>query len=147
MGVQTSYNYGSAALRYPPPALRSLLRRPSAPRRNPGGQDEDVKMDAEDVISGVRERKDRRDSDGEQMDAEEVIAEQEGDILNIFLLLYPYGQCSALPALLPVQLQQEQDGSLRYPAVWHRISVHRVRRVSRPESDRNQAITHAGHTP
>lgn len=43
-------------------------------------EDEDVKMDAEDVISGVRERKDRRDSDGEQMDAEEVIAEQEGDI-------------------------------------------------------------------
>lgn len=43
-------------------------------------EDEDVKMDAEDVINGVRERKDRRDSDGEQMDAEEVIAEQEGDI-------------------------------------------------------------------
>lgn len=43
-------------------------------------EDGDVKMDAEDVISGVRERKDRRDSDGEQMDAEEVIAEQEGDI-------------------------------------------------------------------
>lgn len=43
-------------------------------------EDEDVKMDAEDVISGVRERKDRRDSDGEQMDAEDVIAEQEGDI-------------------------------------------------------------------
>ena len=43
-------------------------------------EDEDVKMDAEEVISSVRERKDRRDSDGEQMDAEEVIAEQEGDI-------------------------------------------------------------------
>lgn len=43
-------------------------------------EDGDVKMDAEDVISGVRERKDRRDSEGEQMDAEEVIAEQEGDI-------------------------------------------------------------------
>lgn len=43
-------------------------------------EEEDVKMDAEDVISGVRERKDRRDSNREQMDAEEVIAEQEGDI-------------------------------------------------------------------
>ncbi len=42
--------------------------------------DEDVKMDAEDVVNGVRERKDRRDSDEEQMDAEEIIAEQEGDI-------------------------------------------------------------------
>lgn len=40
----------------------------------------EVKMDAEDVINGVRERKDRRDSDEEQMDAEEIIAEQEGDI-------------------------------------------------------------------
>ncbi len=43
-------------------------------------EEEEVKMDAEDVINGVRERKDRRDSDEEQMDAEEIIAEQEGDI-------------------------------------------------------------------
>lgn len=42
--------------------------------------EEDVKMDAEDIVNGVRERKDRRDSDEEQMDAEEIIAEQEGDI-------------------------------------------------------------------
>lgn len=44
------------------------------------GEEGEVKMDAEDVINGVRERKDRRDSDEEQMDAEEIIAEQEGDI-------------------------------------------------------------------
>lgn len=42
--------------------------------------EEAVKMDAEDIVNGVRERKDRRDSDEEQMDAEEIIAEQEGDI-------------------------------------------------------------------
>lgn len=43
-------------------------------------EEEDVTMDAGDIVSGVRERKDRRDSDEVQMDAEEVIAEQEGDI-------------------------------------------------------------------
>lgn len=43
-------------------------------------EEEDVKLDAEEVISGVKERKDRRDSGTEQMDAEEVIAEQESDI-------------------------------------------------------------------
>lgn len=42
--------------------------------------EEEVKMDADDIVNGVRERKDRRDSDEEQMDAEEIIAEQEGDI-------------------------------------------------------------------
>lgn len=41
--------------------------------------EEETKLDAEDVINGVRQRKDRRDSD-EEMDAEEIIAEQEGDI-------------------------------------------------------------------
>lgn len=43
-------------------------------------EEDEVKMDAEDIVNGVRERKDRRDSDEEQMDAEEIIAEQEGDI-------------------------------------------------------------------
>lgn len=41
---------------------------------------EDPEMDADDIVIGVRERKDRRDFEAEQMDAEEVIAEQESDI-------------------------------------------------------------------
>ncbi len=67
-------------------------------------EDEDVKMDAEDVINGVRERKDRRDSDGEQMDAEEVIAEQEGDIevlLNVIDELQAASDMSAADEVDP----------------------------------------------
>ncbi len=46
-----------------------------------GTEDEDeVKLDADEIISGVKERKDRRDSEMEQMDADEVIAEQKSDI-------------------------------------------------------------------
>lgn len=44
------------------------------------GDEEEVKLDADEVVSAVRERKDRRDSGAEQMDSEAVIAEQEGDI-------------------------------------------------------------------
>ncbi len=44
------------------------------------GDEEEVKLDADEVISAVRERKDRRDSGAEHMDSEAVIAEQEGDI-------------------------------------------------------------------
>lgn len=58
----------------------ALFKAQRAAGASAADEDEDVNMDAEDVINGVRERKDRRDSDGEQMDAEEVIAEQEGDI-------------------------------------------------------------------
>ena len=43
-------------------------------------EEEEVKLDADEVISQVKERKDRRDSGTEQLDAEEVIAEQESDI-------------------------------------------------------------------
>ena len=42
--------------------------------------EEEVKLDADEIISGVKERKDRRDSEMEQMDADEVIAEQKSDI-------------------------------------------------------------------
>lgn len=46
-----------------------------------GNEDEEEKkMDADEIISGVKERKDRRDSGQEQMDADAVIAEQNGDI-------------------------------------------------------------------
>lgn len=46
-----------------------------------GNEDEEEEqLDAADIISGVRERKDRRDSESEQLDAEEVIAEQKSDI-------------------------------------------------------------------
>jgi len=41
---------------------------------------EETKLDADDIVSAVRERKDRRDSEAEQLDADEVIAEQESDI-------------------------------------------------------------------
>lgn len=42
--------------------------------------EEETNMDADEVVSAVKERKDRRDSEEEQMDADEVIAEQEQDI-------------------------------------------------------------------
>lgn len=45
-----------------------------------GNPEEEQNMDADDIVSAVRERKDRRDSEEEQMDAEEIIAEQESDI-------------------------------------------------------------------
>lgn len=54
-----------------------IAQREAASLDSTGG---DSKMDAEDIINSVRDRKDRRDSEAEQMDAEEVIAEQEGDI-------------------------------------------------------------------
>lgn len=43
-------------------------------------EEETQNMDADEIISGVKERKDRRDSEEEQMDADEVIQEQEADI-------------------------------------------------------------------
>lgn len=43
-------------------------------------EEETQNMDAGEIISGVKERKDRRDSEEEQMDADEVIQEQEADI-------------------------------------------------------------------
>lgn len=49
--------------------------------------DEEMEMDAEDIVSGVRERKDRRDSEAEQMDAEEIIAEQESDIESLLQVI------------------------------------------------------------
>lgn len=42
--------------------------------------EEDTNLDAEEIVEGVRERKDRRDAEEENQDAEEVIAEQEADI-------------------------------------------------------------------
>lgn len=45
-----------------------------------GNPEEEQNLDADDIVSAVRERKDRRDSEEEQMDAEDVIAEQESDI-------------------------------------------------------------------
>lgn len=46
-----------------------------------GNEDEgEAKLDADEIISGVKERKDRRDSGVDQMDADAVIAEQKGDI-------------------------------------------------------------------
>lgn len=43
-------------------------------------EEETQNMDADEIISGVKERKDRRDSEEEQMDTDEVIQEQEADI-------------------------------------------------------------------
>lgn len=63
-----------------PEELEQAIAMFKAQRDGAVSDEEDVKMDAEDIINGVRERKDRRDSEEEQMDAEEVIAEQEGDI-------------------------------------------------------------------
>lgn len=43
-------------------------------------ENEETSMDTEEIVSAVRDNKDRRDSETEQMDAEEIIAEQEADI-------------------------------------------------------------------
>lgn len=58
----------------------ALFKAQRAGNADEGETEEAPKMDADDIVSGVRERKDRRDSEEEQMDAEEVIAEQESDI-------------------------------------------------------------------
>lgn len=81
-----------------PEELEQAIAMFKAQREGAAVDEEDVKMDAEDIISGVRERKDRRDSE-EQMDAEEVIAEQEGDIealLNVIDELQAANDMSAV---------------------------------------------------
>lgn len=75
--VQSKKRYDSDLT---PEELEQAVALFKAQREAPAAEEEDVKMDAEDIVNGVRERKDRRDSEEEQMDAEEVIAEQEGDI-------------------------------------------------------------------
>lgn len=76
--------------------------------------EEEVKMDAEDIVNGVRERKDRRDSDEEQMDAEEIIAEQEGDIealLEVIDELQAASDMSATDGDDPAENNDEGDDS------------------------------------
>ncbi len=84
-GTKKGTKKPQAATRYDsdltPEELEQAIALFKAQREASGADEgEEVKMDAEDVINGVRERKDRRDSEEEQMDAEEIIAEQEGDI-------------------------------------------------------------------
>lgn len=64
-----------------PEELEQAIALFKAQNASQGNVDEETEnMDADDIIEGVKERKDRRDSDEEALDADEVIAEQEADI-------------------------------------------------------------------
>ena len=70
--------------------------------------EEETKLDAEDVINGVRQRKDRRDSD-EEMDAEEIIAEQEGDIEALLEVIDELQAASDMTASDEDDTQEDED--------------------------------------
>ena len=74
-------------------------------------EEEDVKMDAEDIISGVRERKDRRDSEEKQMDADEIIAEQESDIEALLEVIDELQAASDMAASDEDDTQGDEDDS------------------------------------
>lgn len=76
-----------------------------------GTDEEDVKMDVEDIINGVRERKDRRDSGEEQMDAEDVIAQQEGDIEELLNVIDELQAASDMSAADEDDTNTDGDGS------------------------------------
>lgn len=92
-----------------PEELEQAIAMFKAQREGAAADEEDVKMDAEEIINGVRERKDRRDSEEEQMDAEEVIAEQEGDIEALLSVIDELQAASDMSAVDEDDTNNDED--------------------------------------